>query len=461
MALTGNETLFVLGQDATGRPAATTEQTTTGAIAALAATEGAPFVVTTITTVGNGVLTAAGLVGGEIVRTGPVAAFSDATAAASAIIAALPAAIVNSSFNILVKNATAFTQTITAGANVTLPATVIIPAFSVANYVGTVATATTVSFIHIDTTPISVGANTTAPSITAINTVGAGLLTAASFVGGLIQRTGSQSGTPFSDVTDTASAIVAASANLVNKVGTSMLVEIANSTNAIQTITGGASVTVSGVSVIPPNTISQFLLTYTAATPTVSLVGLGITQNLASQVNLLGTTSGFTAIAAQAIAGNNTVQTPNVSDILLAGQQAVTTATFNSFQATTVVPVPGLAVTLTTSGTYAIQGQLQGTSINAGGLKATLTAPGSLTLTSANITGYTYSGTVLAFNTPITGLTQDFAGITNTYTNVIFNGTLVVNQGGVLNVSASQHTSASTSTTIGAGSYLLVTRGPT
>lgn len=461
MALTGKETLQVLGQDATGAPAATTLQTTTGAIAALAATEGAPFVVTNITTVGNGTLTAAGLVGGEIVRTGPVAAFSDATAAASAIIAALPGAIVSSSFNVLIKNATAFTQTLTAGANVTLPLTVIIPAFSIANYVGTVATATTVSFVHIDTVSISVGANTTAPSVTAINTVGAGLITAASFVGGLIQRTGSQSGTPFSDITDTATAIVAACANLVNKVGTGMLVEISNSTNAIQTITGGAGVTISGVASIPPNTISQFLLTYTAATPTVSLIGLGVTQSLASQINVIGTTSGFTAIASQAIAGNNTVLTPNISDTLLAGQQGVTTATFNSFQTTTVAAVPGLAVTLTTSGTYAIHGQLQGTSINAGGLKATLTAPGSLTLTSANITGWTYSGTTLAFNTNITALTQDFAGITNTYTNVIFDGTLVVNQGGILNVSASQHTSASTSTTIGAGSYLVVTRGPT
>lgn len=36
MSLNGKETLQVLGQDATGQPAATTEQTTTGAIAALA-----------------------------------------------------------------------------------------------------------------------------------------------------------------------------------------------------------------------------------------------------------------------------------------------------------------------------------------------------------------------------------------------------------------------------------------
>ena len=46
MALTGLETLQVLGQDATGAPAATTEQTTTGAIAALAgANPSAPIAV--------------------------------------------------------------------------------------------------------------------------------------------------------------------------------------------------------------------------------------------------------------------------------------------------------------------------------------------------------------------------------------------------------------------------------
>jgi hypothetical protein len=53
MALTGDETLQVLGQNPTGVPAATTFQTTTGAIAALAAAEGSPQTVTAASTGAN------------------------------------------------------------------------------------------------------------------------------------------------------------------------------------------------------------------------------------------------------------------------------------------------------------------------------------------------------------------------------------------------------------------------
>lgn len=314
MALTGTEILQVLGVQSNGKPAATTEQTTTGAIAALASTESAPFISTSITTVGNGTLTAAGLVGGQIVRTGPVAAFTDTTDTAAAIVAA--GALPSSSFSALIKNATAFTQTLQAGTGITLSATVIIPAFSVANYVVNVNTATTATFIHIDTTPISIGANLTAPSATALSTVGAGTILAAAFVGGLISRTGSQSGTAFTDTTDIATAIIAACANLVNKIGASMLVEYSNTTNATATLQGGTGVTVSGVSVIPPNTVGQFLLTYTTAA-TMTLVGVGVTQNIATSLTVLGSSTGSTAIStANAGTTNNTATLPNVTGVI-------------------------------------------------------------------------------------------------------------------------------------------------
>lgn len=315
MALTGLETIQVLGQNPSGVPAASTFQTTTGAIAALASTESAPFIVTTISTVGNGTLTAAGLVGGEIVRQGPVADFSDATDTAVAIVAALPGAVVGSSFSILIKNATQYTQTITAGAGVTLPSTVITPAFSVNNYVASITSATAITFVHIDTTPISIGTNTTAPRAAALSTVGAGTILAAAFVGGLIARSGSQSGAPFTDTTDTAAAIISACANLVNKIGTSMLVEYSNNTNAVATLTGGTGVTVSGVSVIPANTIAQFLLTYTAAA-TMTMVGTGVTQSVNNQVTLAGATSGQTILKSTDTAGSGTLTLPTTTGTL-------------------------------------------------------------------------------------------------------------------------------------------------
>lgn len=272
MSLNGKETLQVLGQDANGQPAATTETTTTGAIAALASSD-TSFVVTPITTVGNGVLTAAGLVGGEITRSGPTAAFTDTTDTAINI-AAQPGVIAGGSVSSLIKNTTAFPMTLQAGAGVTLPATVLIPPFSVANYVMQIVSGTAVTFVHVDTTPIAVGQNSTAPTETPLSTVGAGTILAAGFAGGFTARSGAQAFTPFTDTTDTAANIIAAVANLVNKIGTAMVYRYVNNTNAPATLQGGTGVTVSGVTVIPPNSWADFLITYTAAA-TLTMVGVG------------------------------------------------------------------------------------------------------------------------------------------------------------------------------------------
>lgn len=340
MALSGNETLQVLGQDATGRPAATTLQCTTGQIAALASTESSPFIVTPITTAGNGVLTAAGLIGGEIVRTGPVAAFSDTTDTAANIVAALPGFITGESFSILIKNATAFPQTLVAGTGVTLPLTVLIPAFSVANYVATANSVSAVSLVHVDTTPVSVGANSTAPALTALTTVGAGTITAASFANSLTQRGGAQAATAFTDTTDTAANIIAACANLVNKIGTSFIYTYQNNTNGPATITGGTGVTVSGITVAQANSTVQYLVTYTAAA-TLTMVGYSITANPA--------TGTFTANGVTPVTIANTAVSPN-------SQLGITLKTVGGTvgaqpHAVTITPGTGLTVVATASDT--------------------------------------------------------------------------------------------------------------
>lgn len=269
MALSGRETLQVLGQDATGAPAATTEQTTTGAIAALASSD-TSFTSTAVTATTGTTLTAAALTGGQIVRTGPTGPFSDTTDTA-ANIAAIPGIVVGGSFSILLKNATAFPQTILAGTGVTLPATVVVPPFTVLNYVAQVVSATAITFIHIDTTPISAGMNLTAPTETALTTVGAGTITAAGIAGSITGRSGST--TAFTDTTDTAANIIAAATNLTNKIGTAMMYRYVNNTVAVATIQGGTGVTVSGVTVVPANSWVSYLVTYTA-TATITMVGI-------------------------------------------------------------------------------------------------------------------------------------------------------------------------------------------
>src|SRR3569832_1213309 len=121
MPLVGNERFLVQGVSSNGQPAATEFYTTTAAVAALAADTVLPPVVNTaISTVGNGTLTAAGIVGGLITRSGSVAAYTDTTDTAVAIVAALTAYIATESFYHSIKNTVNFAQTISAGVGVTL-----------------------------------------------------------------------------------------------------------------------------------------------------------------------------------------------------------------------------------------------------------------------------------------------------------------------------------------------------
>jgi hypothetical protein len=267
MALTGQELLQVQGVQANGQPAATTFQTTTGAIAELASVEGS-LVETAIATVGNGTLTAAALVGGQIARNGPVAAYTDTTDTAANIVTAIGGFVSGSTFIVRIKNATDFTQTLSAGTGVTLPATTINAPFSFYQVFGTVggtAASPTVVFTHMGSAPIANNITVGNTASTALSTVGAGTITAAGIVAGLTTRSGAQLSAAFTDTTDTANAIIAAQPGMVNKIGTSFWWEYLNTTNAPATIAAGSGVTVSTITIVPPNSWAEYLVTYTAA----------------------------------------------------------------------------------------------------------------------------------------------------------------------------------------------------
>lgn len=267
--LTGAEILRLYGVAANGQPSGQDFLATTAQIAALAETE-TNITNTLITTVGAGTLTAAGLVGGLIMRSGPTANFTDTTDTAAKILAALPGIVVGSSFLIRIKNNTAFIETLAAGAGVTLPLTTLIPPFSIGYYYGTLTTATTVTLTHLSTSQFAGAITLTVPALTALTTVGAGTILAAGFASGLTARGGSTAA--FTDTTDTAANIIAATPNLVNRIGAAMVYRYVNNTVAPATITGGTGVTVSGVTVVPPNSWADYLITYTAAA-TLNMVG--------------------------------------------------------------------------------------------------------------------------------------------------------------------------------------------
>jgi len=272
MALTGNEILYVQGVSENDRPAATEFPTTTSAIAALANSQVTDIVNTAISTAGNGTLTAAALFGGVITRTGPSGAFTDTTATAAQLYAI--AGSILTSFEVKIKNTTPYLQTIAAGSGVTLPSAVIVPANSVGNYLVTINTANTATFVQTGIEPLTsapLGVSTT------LSTVGAGTITAAGIAGRITSRTGSQSGTPFTDTTDTADNIIAALPNA--NIGQSFEYTYSNTTNAVATITGGTGVTVSGITAVNAGYSARFIVTYTAAS-TVTMVGFSSGQGI-------------------------------------------------------------------------------------------------------------------------------------------------------------------------------------
>lgn len=267
MSLSGNEIVYVQGISANSMGAAIQFPTTTAAIAALANSEVTDTINTAITTVGAGTLTAAGLAGGVITRSGPVAAYTDTTATAAQLYTQL-GSITGVAFITRIKNTTAFAQTLAAGSGVTLPASVIIPANSVGSYLFTQVTNNTVTVVHISTTTLT---NNAPEVVTALTTVGAGTITAAGIAGGVTTRGGSQSATPFTDTTDTADNIIAAQPNA--HIGVSWEYTYKNNTDGAATLTGGTGVTVSAVTIVPANGAARYLVTYTAA-DTVTMAGI-------------------------------------------------------------------------------------------------------------------------------------------------------------------------------------------
>lgn len=261
------------------------------------------FVTTNITTVGAGTLTAAALAGKKVVRTGPVAAFSDTTDTAAAIIAALPGGgVLNSANVVAINNATAFPMTILAGSGVTLPLTFIVEPFSQLLYAVQVVSASAVSLIHMGSSPIAGPGQLSLPQLTGLVTVGAGTILAAGFASGYVARTGAQVAA-FTDTTDTAAAIIAACPELVGKIGAATKFRYVNNTAGANgfpaTLTGGTGVTVAAV--VPANSWADFIVTYTAAATLVfTLVGQGYFP-------VSGT---VTANAATPVVANNAAVTP-------------------------------------------------------------------------------------------------------------------------------------------------------
>jgi|SRR5580700_478758 hypothetical protein len=224
-----------------------------------------------ITTVGNGTITATALNAGAVVRSGPTAAYTDTFDTIANIIASQSGGWVSGGgFQCILKNLTAFPQTLSAGATgIVLPTTIIVGPWQEAIYsfvFGGTANAPTITVYHLSTGSVADAAGVTSPQITSVTTVGAATLAAAAIAQGIISRGGAQSNAAFVDTTDTATNIIAANPGLIGKIGSSCLFYYQNGTNATVTFTGGTGVNSAGtIDTIEGNCAALYQINYTAA----------------------------------------------------------------------------------------------------------------------------------------------------------------------------------------------------
>lgn len=274
MALVGNEIVYVQGIDLAGQPAATLEQTTTGAIAALAG-EFSGDSVTAITTAGDGALTAAAINSGVINRSGPTAAFSDTTATAAQLYAGT-GSNTGASFYVRIKNTTAFLQTLVGGTGVTFSSATIIPALAVGTYLVTFTSATAAVLNHIATTSLVVLLPATqyaaATNTSGFTSTGAQVAGAADVTLNLTGTLGAGANIQSPAAAD----IVAAVPNA--RAGESYKLRIINSSSAnfAWTLTTNTGNTLTGTMSVAQNTWRDFYVTLTSLTAVaIQAIGTG------------------------------------------------------------------------------------------------------------------------------------------------------------------------------------------
>lgn len=219
-----------------------------------------PMTNTAITTAGAGVWTAAGIVGRVITRSGPTADYIDTLATATLIIAALPNASIGQSWELIVKNTVAFTNTLAADTGVTLSGLVAIPPLSVGRFLVTYNGTGTVTVVGLEMAPLCnmpPAHYTTIATDTTI-TAAAGTLTGANHN---IYRTTAAGAGGIALTTRTAAQMFADIPNA--QVGMEFLTTIVSQGGGTVTLTDGGQVTITGTATIATKTTRTFACKFT------------------------------------------------------------------------------------------------------------------------------------------------------------------------------------------------------
>lgn len=208
-----------------------------------------------------------------------------------------------------------------------------------------------------------------------------------------------------------------------------------------------------GVALASPNlgaatatSINKVAITAPASSATLTIAN-GKTLTASNTVTLAGADD-TAAVTFQAGA-------QTVSDTKVRASTAVLTKNAN----TTFAIIPGLTVSLLAGKTYVIKGHLTITASNAAaGIKVAIATPDTLTLTSGTMTGLNLNDATPNATTTATALATAFGHATAAVTDVFFEGSIVVNAAGTLEIHAAQNASNASDMTVGVGSTLTVIR---
>lgn len=135
---------------------------------------------------------------------------------------------------------------------------------------------------------------------------------------------------------------------------------------------------------------------------------------------------------------------------------AIATGTYSQANSAVLNAVTGLSVTLTAGATYLIDIYLATTNGATGGIA--LKFGGTATATSLLADTWVYNTTTVTAEVNIASLASNLVGAAVAATSVTVSGTIVVNAGGTLTLTAGQQVSNGTALTIANNSFMQLTR---